>query len=57
MYQVLIDGDNVSIEKYFEHVIDNIRSITKEEKCDTTILCQSNLFFRFCSNRSFDVSI
>ena len=57
MYQVLIDGDNISIEKYFEHVFDNIKKITNGEDYNTTILCQSNIFFRFCSNRNFDVSI
>lgn len=51
MYQVLIDGDNISFEKYFENILKIIKTITHHNEFKTTIISQSNLVFKFSSQR------
>lgn len=56
-YQIIIDGDNISIERYFTDILHSINSIVKEAPAHTTIICQSNLTFKYVSQRSIDLSL
>ena len=57
-YHVLIDGDNIPIETYFNHLKENIEQTFS---CNTneslTVFCQSNLLFRFSENRNFNFKL
>ena len=56
-YQIIIDGDNISLERYFIDIQSNINSITKTETVHTTVICQSNLTFKYVSQRSIELSL
>jgi predicted methyltransferase len=56
-YQVIIDGDNISIERYFTDILCNVQSIVKQSPLHTTIVCQSNLTFKYVSQRSIELSL
>lgn len=55
MTHILIDGDNISIERYFNEVYPSI--ITEYSNIHTTLVCQSNVIIKFVSNRVIDISI
>tara|TARA_B110000977_G_scaffold84695_1_gene113087 strand:+ start:3043 stop:3633 length:591 start_codon:yes stop_codon:yes gene_type:complete len=56
-YQVIIDGDNISLERYFQDILSKIKSITKDVFTHTTVICQSNLTFKYVSQRSIALSL
>ena len=56
-YKIIIDGDNISLERYFTDVQHSIHSITKNEDVHTTVICQSNLTFKYVSQRSIELSL
>ena len=56
-YHIIIDGDNISLERYFTDILNNVSSITKEEPTHTTVICQSNLTFKYVSQRSIELSL
>ena len=56
-YHIIIDGDNISIERYFTDIQENIKSITKDAQTHTTVICQSNLTFKYVANRCMELSI
>lgn len=56
-YQIIIDGDNISLERYFSDIQSNINSIIKEFPFHTTVICQSNLTFKYVSQRSIELSL
>ena len=56
-YQIIIDGDNISLERYFSDIQSNIYFITKSEAVHTTVICQSNLTFKYVSQRSIELSL
>jgi hypothetical protein len=56
-YQIIIDGDNISLERYFADIQENIHSITKNNETHTTVICQSNLTFKYVSQRSIELSL
>jgi hypothetical protein len=56
-YHIIIDGDNISLERYFTDIISNITSITKDAHTHTTVICQSNLTFKYVSQRSIELSL
>ena len=56
-YQIIIDGDNISLERYFSDIQSNINSITKTDNVHTTVICQSNLTFKYVSQRSIELSL
>ena len=57
IYQIIIDGDNISLERYFTDIQNNINSITKTGDVHTTVICQSNLTFKYVSQRSIELSL
>jgi hypothetical protein len=56
-YHVIIDGDNISLERYFTDILTNVNSITKNNSIHTTVICQSNLTFKYVSQRSIELSL
>lgn len=56
-YNVIIDGDNISLERYFTDILSNVNSITKNNRTHTTVICQSNLTFKYVSQRSIELSL
>lgn len=57
MYEIIIDGDNISMERYFTDIQNSVQSITKEYSVHTTVICQSNLTFKYVSQRSIELSL
>jgi len=57
MYKIIIDGDNISMERYFTDIQDSVQSITKDSSVHTTVICQSNLTFKYVSQRSIELSL
>lgn len=57
MYEIIIDGDNISLEQYFKNIQEQIDEVTKDNKTHITVICQSNLSFKYISKRSIDLSI
>jgi hypothetical protein len=55
MTHILIDGDNISIERYFSQIYPNL--LREYQNIHTTLVCQSNIVFKFVSNRILDISI
>jgi len=56
-YHIILDGDNISLECYFTNILSNITSITKDSDTHTTVICQSNLTFKYVSQRSIELSL
>ena len=57
MYEIIIDGDNISMERYFTDIQKSVQSITKDNDVHTTVICQSNLTFKYVSQRSIEFSL
>jgi hypothetical protein len=57
MFDVFIDGDNISLERYFNSITQKVKSIVHSDSYKITLVCQSNILFKYFSNRNIDISI
>ena len=57
MYHIYIDGDNISLEKYLENIHLNIKPIIQDTEFKTFLVCQSNIIFKYKSNRHLEFSV
>ena len=57
MYHIYIDGDNISLEKYFENINSKIKAIVRDEDTKTFLVCQSNIIFKYKSNRNLELTV
>lgn len=56
MLHIIIDGDNISVDKYIEHILP-LLNIKKEESCKTTVFVQNNFKIKYMSNLKINVNI
>jgi len=57
MYNVYIDGDNICLERYFRDINTQVENITGKENYKITVVCQSNIIFKYNSERSFAIEL
>lgn len=56
-YNIYIDGDNICLENYFNKVHPQIEQICNSNPYDITVICQSNIIFKFKEARTFEVKM
>lgn len=55
MYHILIDGDNISVDKYIEHILPLLK--IEHENVKTTVFIQNNFKIKYLSNLKINVNI
>jgi len=57
MYYIYIDGDNICLERYIADIHKQILNITGSDEFEINVICQSNILFKYTSERNFDLRL
>lgn len=56
MFHIIIDGDNISFDTFYDYILPGIKEKTQNNYF-ITLICQSNIVFKYVSNRQIDLSM